>query len=86
MDLGLDYSDSVEYFWPLVLFQVGFCTPKSAWPVGVIGVSRQALSGFYKTKREPSSRGSSFFYRIAISVRARPQLWDPVFSPSGAFG
>ncbi len=26
------------------------------------------------------------FYRIASFVRARPQLWDPVFLPSGAFG
>ena len=33
----------------MVCFKLRFCTPKSAWPVGVIGVSRQAFSGFYNT-------------------------------------
>ncbi len=41
MDLGLDYF---RVLLALGLFQVRFCTPKSAWPVGVIGVSRQAFS------------------------------------------
>ncbi len=35
----------------MVCFKLRFCTLKSAWPVGVIGVSRQAFSGFYKRLR-----------------------------------
>jgi hypothetical protein len=46
MDLGLDYC---RVLLALGFVSSSFCTPKSAWPVGVIGVSRQALSGFYKT-------------------------------------
>ncbi len=46
MDLGLDYF---RVLLALGFVSSRFCTPKSAWPVGVIGVSRQAFSGFYKT-------------------------------------
>ncbi len=47
MDLGLDYF---RVLLALGFVSGWFCTPKSAWPVGpgVIGVSRQAFSGFYK--------------------------------------
>ena len=48
MDLGLDYC---RVLLALGFVSSRFCTPKSAWPVGVIGVSRQAFSGFYKTRR-----------------------------------
>lgn len=44
MDLGLDYC---RVLLALGFVSSRFCTPKSAWPVGVIGVSRQAFSGFY---------------------------------------
>jgi hypothetical protein len=46
MDLGLDYF---RVLWPLVCFKKGSANQDRAMaPVGVIGVSRQALSGFYK--------------------------------------
>ena len=34
-----------EYFSPWFCFKFRFCTISRAWPVGVIGVSRQALAG-----------------------------------------
>ena len=37
-----------EYFSPWFCFKLRFCTISRAWPVGVIGVSRQGLSGFCK--------------------------------------
>jgi hypothetical protein len=48
MDLGLDYF---RVLLALGLFQVEVLHTKIGmqWPVGVIGVSRQALSGFYKS-------------------------------------
>ena len=37
-----------EYFSPWFCFKFRFCTISRTWPVGVIGVSRQAFSGFCK--------------------------------------
>ena len=50
MDLGLDYF---RVLLALGFVSGWFCLPKSAWPVGVSGVSRQAfsavkISGFSK--------------------------------------
>ena len=42
MDLGLDYC---RVLLALGFVSSRFCTPKSAWPVGVIGVAARPLAG-----------------------------------------
>ena len=68
MDLGLDYF---RVLLALGFVSSRFCTPKSAWPVGVIGVSRQAFSGFYNRLWVTGYAISSCRSNLARGVIAR---------------
>ena len=54
-----------EYFSPWFCFKFRFCTISRAWPVGVIGVSRQALAG---------SIGASTDAQAAWALHVEPAL------------
>ena len=57
-----------EYFSPWFCFKFRFCTISRAWPVGVIGVSRQALAGPIRESRVPEARLVFFEVPSAITV------------------
>ncbi len=54
----LDYS-LFRVLWALGLFQVGSANQNRAWPIGVIGVSRQTFSGFCNTQVNRGAQDST---------------------------
>ena len=53
-----------EYFSPWFCFKFRFCTSSRAWPIGVIGVSRQALAGSLRGYGLPDMQ---YHHAVAIS-------------------